>query len=182
MILFVSTGGVCRSPMAEGLLRRELKEIGSGLAVSSAGISAENGVSICGHIKQVLTDRGVEITNYRSQILTYKLVNDADLIVTMEQRHQVVVAALDQRARSRMFLVGEVVRLGSHLTVRNSDQTLQNWTALLNASRGGYMTTGRLVDEVLSPDKRFLENYRRIADRLQGICKNLTKFLAYLES
>lgn len=56
-ILFVCTGNTCRSPMAEGLLRKLAKERGIDLEVRSAGVSAISGTSISRHVAAILAGR-----------------------------------------------------------------------------------------------------------------------------
>ena len=177
VILFVCTGNICRSPMAEGLLREILEAAGSELEVASAGTYGADAEPASGHAIRVLADRGIDIGAHRSRRLTCDLVDEADLVVAMTRSHEVAVATLDQTARSRTFLAGEVVRLGGQAGARGVGDLVPAWAEALHAARGGHMTTGRLADEVADPYGGSEDGYRRTADRLDGICSALARLL-----
>lgn len=86
-ILFVCTGNTCRSPMAEGLLRKLAKERGIDLEVRSAGVSAITGTSISRHAAAILRDEGIMDLIESSQ-LTGQSVGWADLILTLTGGHK----------------------------------------------------------------------------------------------
>ncbi|WP_410512650.1 low molecular weight protein arginine phosphatase [Paenibacillus sp. BR2-3] len=86
-ILFVCTGNTCRSPMAEGLLRKLAKERGIDLEVRSAGVSAITGTSISRHAAAILQDEGVSDVATSSQ-LSGDLVSWADLVLTLTGGHK----------------------------------------------------------------------------------------------
>ncbi|MEK3790820.1 low molecular weight protein arginine phosphatase [Paenibacillus sp. FSL R7-0204] len=86
-ILFVCTGNTCRSPMAEGLLRKLAKERGIHVEVRSAGVSAVPGTSISRHAAGILQDEGIQDRIVSSQ-LDGEAVAWADLILTLTGAHK----------------------------------------------------------------------------------------------
>jgi glycine hydroxymethyltransferase len=84
-ILFVCTGNICRSPMAEGLMRHAVN--GREVQVLSAGVGAGNGQPPSGYAVRALQEWGIDITQQRSRALTRDLVSEADLILGMTQSH-----------------------------------------------------------------------------------------------
>ena len=86
-ILFVCTGNTCRSPMAEGLLRKLARERGVDLEVRSAGVSAIAGTSVSRHAAAILRDEGVNELTTSSQ-LSEALVSWADLVLTLTGGHK----------------------------------------------------------------------------------------------
>lgn len=86
-ILFVCTGNTCRSPMAEGLLRKLAKERGVDVEVRSAGVSAIPGTSISRHAAAILRDEGIHDA-FQSSQLTGEAVAWADLILTLTGAHK----------------------------------------------------------------------------------------------
>lgn len=86
-ILFVCTGNTCRSPMAEGLLRKLAKDRGIELEVRSAGVSAISGTSISRHAAAILQDEGIHDQMLSSQI-SAESVSWADLVLTLTGAHK----------------------------------------------------------------------------------------------
>jgi protein arginine phosphatase len=95
-LLFVCTGNTCRSPIAEALLKKELKqkELGFELQVSSAGLVVYAGERLAEKASFLLDQEQVEHDAQRpAQQLDQDLIQDADLILTMtaDQLRQVVL-------------------------------------------------------------------------------------------
>lgn len=88
-ILFVCSGNICRSPMAEGLLRRRLaadKRDGE-FRVRSAGTWAMEGAPANASAVRVMAECGVDISRHRTHELTAEVVESAALILTMTAVH-----------------------------------------------------------------------------------------------
>ena len=69
-VLFVCTGNVCRSPMAEGFLRHMVKEAGADIEVGSAGIGAMEDMMPSRHSVTAMKEEGIDISRQRSRMLT----------------------------------------------------------------------------------------------------------------
>src|SRR6516164_2457155 len=85
-ILFICTGNVCRSPMAEALFRRATDGRGD-FRVLSAGLGAMNGQPPTAHSVAAMRDVGLDISGQRSRSLTADLVGQADYIFGMTHGH-----------------------------------------------------------------------------------------------
>ena len=83
-VLFICTGNVCRSPMAEGLLRHMA---GDRVAVASAGLGAGHGQPPSVHAIEVLKKEGIDISDIRSQPVSPDLLRRADYVFTMTRDH-----------------------------------------------------------------------------------------------
>ena len=105
-ILFICTGNVCRSPMAEALFRRAVKGRGE-FRVLSAGIGAMDGQPPTHHSVNAMRDLGVDISAQRSRMLTAELVRSADLILGMTHSHVDTVTLLYPPAAEKTFLLRE---------------------------------------------------------------------------
>ncbi len=105
-ILFLCTGNVCRSPMAEGLFRHAVKGRGE-FRILSAGIGAIDGQLPTNHSVQAMHEIGIDISRQRSRALTGELVRSADLILGMTHSHTDTVALLYPSAAEKTFLLRE---------------------------------------------------------------------------
>lgn len=87
-ILLVCTGNSCRSVMAEGLLKKYLKEIGKpDIEVTSAGIHAMDGMGPTKETIDAMNKEGIDISGFRSKALTEDLIKKSDLILVMAGHH-----------------------------------------------------------------------------------------------
>jgi protein-tyrosine phosphatase len=92
--------------MAEAVLRQRVPS----LEVSSAGIAALVGRPADPTATALLGERGLDISSHRARQLTAAMVEGADLVVVMEQRHVVDVESLTPAARGRVHLLGRFGR------------------------------------------------------------------------
>ena len=85
-ILFVCTGNIFRSMVAEWTLKAHL-DAGSELHIHSAGtIAKPQPMNI--HVKQYLLERGVDPNAHRQKKLTDQIIEASDLVIAMGRDHQ----------------------------------------------------------------------------------------------
>jgi protein-tyrosine-phosphatase len=100
-ILFVCTGNTCRSPMAEGIARAELRERGwAHVQVRSAGVAADVGGGASPEGVAVAERHGIDITAHRSQPLSPELIAWADVVLAMSPSHLPAVDRLGGAEKS----------------------------------------------------------------------------------
>ncbi len=106
-ILFVCTGNVCRSPMAEGIFRHAVRDRAQQFRVLSAGVGAISGQAASQHTVAALRELGIDLSNFRSRMLTAQLVAEADYIFGMTRGHVEAIALLYPQALEKAFLLRE---------------------------------------------------------------------------
>jgi protein-tyrosine phosphatase len=103
-ILIVCVGNICRSPMAEALLREHLR--GRDVTIESAGLAALVGKPIDVDAGAVLAGHGLAADAHCARKLTPELVSAADLVLVMDQRQLSAVRAIAPQATGKTFLLG----------------------------------------------------------------------------
>jgi len=83
-ILMVCLGNICRSPIAEGVLRHKLKEQGLGWEVASAGTESYH-IGEAPHVysQKVCKDHGIDISHQRASKFTADEFDKYDIIYAM---------------------------------------------------------------------------------------------------
>ncbi len=109
-VLVVCTGNVCRSPMAKALIRREIenRNLAEQVHVDSAGTYAVVGHPASEGSVNAMAQRGLDINDHRARQLTADLVENADLIVVMEEKHRRSIFVTWPRAIAKTLLLSEL--------------------------------------------------------------------------
>jgi len=152
-ILFVCTGNVCRSPMAEGLVRDLSKgRTDLQLQVMSAGLGALDGHPPSEFAVQVMAELGIDISYYRSQSLRVSPVEQADFIFTMTRQQQDAIHTIYPAAAEKTFLLRE------------------------------FEDAEVIGKDIADPIGQPLEVYRRIRDQIHASLPSILEFVKQTET
>ena len=84
-ILMVCLGNICRSPMAEGILRHKAQENGWNIEIDSAGTGDWHaGESPDARAMEFMDEQGISIRKLRARQIRQQDFYDFDLILTMD--------------------------------------------------------------------------------------------------
>lgn len=91
-ILVVCSQNVCRSPMAEGIIRYIIDKFQiPDTTVQSAGLSNYDGDAPSEYACEALDEIGIDIRSHRSRHVVYEDIKEADSIYVMTQQHRDVI-------------------------------------------------------------------------------------------
>ncbi|CAN5424630.1 low molecular weight phosphatase family protein [soil metagenome] len=116
-VLTVCTGNICRSPLAEQLLRLHLTP--KNATVTSAGTRGLNSAPMTPEALALADQLGVpasDSTAHRSRFLTESMLVTPDLIITMTREHRRMVAELAPSRMRSTFTAREFARLAADVT------------------------------------------------------------------
>jgi len=148
-LLFVCTGNICRSPMAEGLMIERLSQEGRQyLSVSSAGIFANTGNPPEPFAVQVAREAGVDISGHRARVVNNESLSWADIVLVMESAQREFVSMVFPTQSAKVTLLGD-----------------------FNRSRGG-------GGEIEDPYGSSIEVYRTCFGEIEEVIDGLIQFFA----
>lgn len=105
-ILVVCTGNICRSPVAEYLLRNALLRSGRKPEVASAGVGALVGDPAHETATAMMAARGIDLAPHRARQADVALCRWAELVLVMESHHREALTDIDPAVRGKTFLLG----------------------------------------------------------------------------
>jgi protein-tyrosine-phosphatase len=109
-ILVVCTANICRSPVAEAVLRDRLRQAGlSDWIVSSAGTWAERARSAAAFSTQILAEQGLDLTGHRSRVVTAEIMEAVDLLLCMESGHAEALRAEFPALAGKVYLLSQMI-------------------------------------------------------------------------
>ena len=154
MLLFVCQGNLCRSPMAELLVRGAT----GGVAVS-AGTHAVAGHAIHPHALSALAEEGIDASAFRSRALTSSLVAEAAITLTATREQRATCTRLAPRRLGRVFTLRQFARLVDATGLR-APTTVDDVLAAVVAVRGGVQPVPASRDEIADPVAGTLDDMR----------------------
>jgi protein-tyrosine phosphatase len=176
-ILIVCTGNVCRSPSAEGFLRRELdRRMGEDApAVSSSGTQGWEGSPATPESVRATAEQGVDISGHVARRLEPEQLHDADLIVGMAREHRDAVARMDPSVASKTFSLKELVRL---LELDEPGQGVVDAANRAQERRRAGFTGNPMDEDIADPLGMPMETYRAMVWELEGWTTRLAEAIA----
>ena len=190
-VLTVCTGNICRSPLAEQLLRLHLAPLDA--TVTSAGTRGLRSAPMTPEALALADQLGVPTTDstaHRSRFLTEQHLLSPDLIVTMTRDHRRMVAELAPSRMRSTFTAREFARLAADVTddeIRDAAAKAPTQTpgarvraaAALIASRRGMVLPSEKPedDDVIDPYGRSWQTYELSATQMTPALNEVVRVL-----
>ena len=185
-ILFVCTGNVCRSAIAERLATTWAREKlahspeADMVEIGSAGLSAVAGRPIDPHSAAALVELGGNPAGFRSRELTRELTEDADLVLTMTRDQRRTVLESTPHGLRRTFTLTEAADLLQRadltgLAFLPLTQRARELGRRLDAARAG--RTRADGDDIADPIGQDEAVHREVADRVATALRQLADVL-----
>lgn len=108
-VIFICTGNICRSAMADGYLKYRLRQLNKEqeILVSSAGTHAIQGEKATEYAKRAIKNFGADISSHTATTIEKSKILKADYILVMTQRHKKDVIARFPELADKVKLLGE---------------------------------------------------------------------------
>lgn len=135
LILIVCSANVCRSPLAEFLMRQDLTR--PGIRVGSAGTHAHEGQSVCDLVAGYRDTRGWahDASSHRARLVTSDLLDEAALVLTASQEIRSEIVRLHPEVRDRTHTLREAAHRGARFSPHADDSIVADYSDHLDRAR-----------------------------------------------
>jgi protein-tyrosine phosphatase len=183
-VLFVCSGNICRSPLAEQVFRArtdliarerlEVADASTAVTFTSAGVWARDGDTMTEQAADLSIHYGGRPSDHRAKRLTRDLVDSADLVLGLTREHRKEIVQLQPRASRMSFTLNEFARLFENLRadsgavdelqqLSESNHFLQEVVASVASRRGLAPPADAALDDIVDPYNRSRATYERAA-------------------
>lgn len=179
-VLFVCTGNICRSPLAEQLFDQLAKQAKLSTKVKSAGVHALTGEQMHPNSQEAMRQINFTPKEHASQQLTQTLTNQADLIITATKEHANSTAQIDPAASKKIFTLKELARISKYLEQNQELPKPKQPIEKLNLAfqYRGYAPRANQSEDIIDPWGRSFETYIEVTNQTHENIEQIINWLA----
>ena len=133
-LLVVCTANQCRSPLAAAMLHRRVSERGLNHRIKSAGL-LRGGERSPEQIIEVARLHGFDLSEHRSEQVTTRLLDGADLVLGMTRHHVRDVAVMEPSVWPHAFTMTEFVRRSERAGQKPAAVDVAEWCQAIHEGR-----------------------------------------------
>ena len=106
-VMFVCTGNICRSAMAEAMFKKMLEEADKNIEVYSCGIQADNENYATDNAIKVMKQYNIELINHLSTNIRDSEIEGMDLVLCATTRHKELVKVMYPELKGKIYTIKE---------------------------------------------------------------------------
>lgn len=110
-IMFICTGNICRSAMAEGIMKKIVEDKNIDAKIYSCGIYAETGDYATYNAIEAASQYDVDISSHRATNIRKSKIEEMDLILCATQSHKQSVIHLYPNLKEKVYTMKEYAKL-----------------------------------------------------------------------
>ncbi|NNE75250.1 MAG: hypothetical protein HKN26_16410 [Acidimicrobiales bacterium] len=176
-VLVVCTANICRSPVAEQMLRDRMAHYQVPASVASAGFLLSGSEPDRTMVK-LAASHGVHVVDHLSQVATPELLDATDLVVTMERRHARDLIVQAPQATARIHTLLGLLSASAEVGRPARPTQLAPWLERVAAVRPPSVLVGDLGgDQIADPHGRAKRHYKKAFEQLRDAVDELAVVL-----
>jgi len=174
----VCTAGRCRSPIAAALLEQRVSHVHRhGLSVGSVGLKFA-GAPVPDLGIEIMAERGIDLTDHRSEPVTMNTIAASDLILGMTREHVREIVDIEPSAWAKTFTLKDFIRRADQLGPMSRHQRFDDWLGAVGEGRDPRNVLGTHPDdEVPDPFGQRARAWQKVVGELDALVSKLPRIL-----
>ena len=106
-VMFICTGNICRSAMAEGYLKKRVQEEKIDVQVCSSGIYAEDGAKATHLAEEAMRKYGIDLSEHRATNTHNSKIKQMDIILCATTSHKQILTEMYPDLKEKIYTIKE---------------------------------------------------------------------------
>jgi protein-tyrosine phosphatase len=189
-VLLVCTGNICRSPLAEQVLRGDAASVSLGnvLKFESAGVMAQVGSDVHPKTIESMNNLNLQAEPHVARQITREMILGSDLILVATTEHRSEIARTAMKAVPQAFTMKEFVRVAEYVASGGNNEnpelykkflatnTIAERIALASQFRG-YAPKAGSVEDIIDPWGQTSQVFDEVASEILELSSGVMQYL-----